>query len=719
MKNSVDLTIDFNIPMTAKYSIRHVRILSCIFLMLLVGNFAIAQPDDRKDLIKLQQAILSESVEMVEQLISEGLKVNDANRWGYTPVHTAIESDQLDMLKLLIDYGANDDEGMAIAAKNRNVEMVKYLIENEFKFEDAVIYAAENNHFRMVRLLVEAGSEVEMTQKRKKGMFSSYYVTPIEFAVKNGNKEMVHFFVDYGLPLSSAAHECFDLSQIDILKSLIDRSNAIETMLEQAYIHENRPIIDYLITKGADLKILGGNDNTMLHISAEQSNLKLARLCIEEHGLDVNASNADGETPLMLAIKANNLELTRYLVDQGAEINTENNAGETAIFYTSRNSSDMFNYLVANEANLSHITKNRTTLLITASKNKHFEAVRYLIENGADITPQDADGFTAFHHVISPYDRDHEVIDMFTTLGADINTVSARDGKSLMYFAVEREDLDRVKGLLERGANINSYNPEGFRPRLNDVQLLKFLINNGGNINAVDRRNDSYLCMAIYENNLELIQFLIEKGIDVNQNCYFEEPPLVKAIEDDNIEYIKYLVEHGADVNAIGYNERNIMEYAEREENQEVITYLEEQGAMTVADKNALYKRSIKMESDIKIALATKNEAYLVGLLKKVDGLIIQDRLVKQVALFSAEEGNPIVMELIIQKFDYDLENTLLGKNQTALTIATINNETSFVSYLIGKGANVQHIDSDGKFPADYVTSDAMKKIYADLVKDN
>ena len=208
------------------------NILGSLLLLLIMSSFCVGQIHNRKDLTKLQQAILSESVEMVEKMLKDGVDVNNANRWGYTPMYTAIESDQLEMVKLLTDYGSNDDEGMAIAAKNRNILLVQYLIEHNFKFEDAVVYA-ENNHLRMVRMLVEAGAEVDISQKRKSGIFSSYYVTPIEFAAKNGNKEMVHFFVDYGLPLSRAAHECFKLSQIDILKSLIDRSNAINTIVSK------------------------------------------------------------------------------------------------------------------------------------------------------------------------------------------------------------------------------------------------------------------------------------------------------------------------------------------------------------------------------------------------------------------------------------------------------------------------------------------------------
>ena len=698
--------------MTTPKSIRILRHLSNLLLMMLVCAMSYAQLHDRKDLTKLQLAILSESVDMVEELIVNGASVNHANRWGYTPMHTAISSDQLDMIKLLIDHGSNDDEGMAIAAKNKNMSIVQFLIEQKFKFEDAIVYAAENNHLRMVRLLVESGAEVDITQKRKSGIFSSYYVTPIEFAAKNGNKEMVHFFVDYGLPLSRAAHECFKLSQIDILKSLIDRSNAINTMLEQAFIHDNRPIIDYLISKNADLNLTGEAGNSMLHVLSANSNIKLARLCIEEHNLIVDARNDNQETPLMIAVRANEIELVKYLVEQGADVNAENANGETPVFYIVRNNGEMFNYLIAQNADVSHETNNNTTLLITASRNKHFAAIRFLLENGANIEDKDEAGFTAFHHVISPHDRDHEVINMFLERGADINTVSARDGKSLLYYAIEREDIERVKELVVMGANINVANREGFRPRMNDIEIIKYLVTNGADINAVDRRNDTYLCVAMYEENQELIEFLLNQGSDINKQCYFEEPPLVKAIEMSDILLVKYLVEQGAEVNAIGYAEMNVMEYAEREENTEIIAYLKGQGAMTVADKNNLYKRSIKMESNIKTAIATKNESSLAGYLKKVDGLIIQERIVKQIALFAAEEGNPIIMELIIQKFNYDLESTLLGQKQTVLTIATINDETSLVDYLINKGANVNHVDADGNLPKDYAKSEAMKNLF-------
>jgi len=82
-----------------------------------------------------------------------------------------------------------------------------------------------------------------------------------------------------------------------------------------------------------------------------------------EEGADVNAQNNDGWTALMWATHYGYPEFAKLLIDKGADINAQNNKGLTA--------------------------------LGTASVRGKTKAAKLLIEEGADINVQDTWGHTA------------------------------------------------------------------------------------------------------------------------------------------------------------------------------------------------------------------------------------------------------------------------------------------------------------------------------------
>ena len=59
---------------------------------------------------------------------------------------------------------------------------------------------------------------------------------------------------------------------------------------------------------------------TLLHIAANDSNVKIARLLLD-HGANVNAQTPQQRTPLHFASQRGSLECTRLLIGHGADTN--------------------------------------------------------------------------------------------------------------------------------------------------------------------------------------------------------------------------------------------------------------------------------------------------------------------------------------------------------------------------------------------------------------
>ena len=99
--------------------------------------------------------------------------------------------------------------------------------------------------------------------------------------------------------------------------------------------------------KSVETKIVHERGATVLHALAEDSrrnefnkNVVLASLHMK-NGIDVNAQNENGDTPLSLACMCDtsvpNQDLIRLLLDRGARVNTVNKAGKTPLLRAVKN----------------------------------------------------------------------------------------------------------------------------------------------------------------------------------------------------------------------------------------------------------------------------------------------------------------------------------------------------------------------------------------------
>lgn len=82
----------------------------------------------------LHKAIVTEEIEVISQLISQGADVNAQDSAGNTPLHSTVRSENLDILRLLLkveDIKINTpdaDDGntpLHLAAQTNNVEILK------------------------------------------------------------------------------------------------------------------------------------------------------------------------------------------------------------------------------------------------------------------------------------------------------------------------------------------------------------------------------------------------------------------------------------------------------------------------------------------------------------------------------------------------------------------------------------------------------------------
>jgi ankyrin repeat protein len=145
-------------------------------------------------------------------------------------------------------------------------------------------------------------------------------------------------------------------------------------------------------------------------------------------------------------------------------------------------------------------------------------------------------------------------------------------------------DIEKVKKLLKKGADVNAKDNYGFTP-LHDaaffgrIEVVKLLIEKGANVNAKDNLGSTPLHLAAIIRRIEVVKLLIEKGANVNAKDNVGWTPLHWAAFAGHIEVVKLLIENGAYVNATDNDGFTPLHLAANNGHIEVVKLLLEHGA--------------------------------------------------------------------------------------------------------------------------------------------
>ncbi|KAL5329594.1 hypothetical protein ACEPPN_003108 [Leptodophora sp. 'Broadleaf-Isolate-01'] len=220
--------------------------------------------------------------EEVERLLSEdsSTRVAARDRMGSTPLEISIQKGHHEIVKLLLQYGA-DFSGTSL-----------------YKFAHA-------GTFECVEALLRHGADINAS--------NDFDQTALHAAASNGHESLLRFLIEKGADCQAG-----------------DRFNC--TPLHNAARKGHVGVVIHLLASGAYVDSSAVYEGTALHISAGKGHVTVASLLLAG-AADVNSMDRSCRTPLHCASERQCPEMIRMLLKANAHVNTMTTRGFTSLSY--------------------------------------------------------------------------------------------------------------------------------------------------------------------------------------------------------------------------------------------------------------------------------------------------------------------------------------------------------------------------------------------------
>ena len=170
------------------------------------------------------------------------------------------------------------------------------------------------------------------------------------------------------------------------------------------------------------------------------------------------------------------------------------------------------------------------------------------------------------------YNRDTNFIENLLKKGAIIDS----GDESALFFALKNKKM--IQFLLEQGADVNYRNSFGktvlyYAIELDDIELVKILLENGANINNtyIDAKTKNEIA---WSDKFPFYQSLCSLK-------HTKRTPLMHAAQHASVDMLQFLISQGAKKDAVDEIGYNILDYAYMEKKEKNIAYLKSIGLST------------------------------------------------------------------------------------------------------------------------------------------
>jgi ankyrin repeat protein len=474
---------------------------------------------------------------IVKALLDAHASPDEPDEKGWRPVHAASFSGHEDCLRELARRGAvldalgpGDTSALSQATGEGHEGVVRLLIDLKVRVDQRdkdgwhpLHTAAGLGHAGIVQALLDAGADADV---RRADTW-----TPLHAATHFGQVEAARALLRRAAPdpLATYAWPYDAASRLGSPTDAVASPLTIACFLGHAELvrlllaHEADPTVDPFAGRTIEAATewptkrvaLRAKRWTLLHLAADRGHAGVARALVE-HRIPVDVPNADGITPLALAIRGDRDEVVKELVALGAALDRPAQQASYLLSAAANGSLRALQFLwnAADGALQKDTEGEGDTALHVAVRNRNREVVQWLSRNGAPLDAANVPGLTPL--LLAVDTNFVQGIVALLRAGADAACRDAR-GRTPLHHAATRNSEEAVARLLEHPHAVDDIDDAGLTPlhlaaSLGHSTVADALIGDGASVQARDGAGWTPLHFVARANRGEMVATLFNAG---------------------------------------------------------------------------------------------------------------------------------------------------------------------------------------------------------------
>jgi ankyrin repeat protein len=254
---------------------------------------------------------------------------------GHRPISAAARRNDLEMVKLLLQNGANpslpergapDGQALWTAVYQRQPEMARLLLERGANPNTApessgsVLFQARHDS-KLTRMLLDYGARYHATDTDELGMLiGDNNLAEVENRLREGPALDDQDQANWAEGILAGPANRADREMLELL---IRHGARVPDVSKwgRYYYFKHEDIAAFLLDHGMNPNHMNWQHVTMLHDMAHEGNVQKARLLLD-HGAEIDALDEEyRSTPLGLAARWGNIDVVALLLERGADPN--------------------------------------------------------------------------------------------------------------------------------------------------------------------------------------------------------------------------------------------------------------------------------------------------------------------------------------------------------------------------------------------------------------